>query len=311
MNNMKTILVTGGAGYIGSVAVKKLCNLNHEVIVIDNLSKGMKELVDSRAVFYERDLKENLEDIFSLHKIDAIIHFAGYKSVEESMFNGIKYSDNLTGGINLLNCAIKYKISRFVFSSTAAVYGESSEKLGENATLNPINFYGFTKLTFEKILKWYNRIYGLSYVSLRYFNVAGDVLGYIDPDAKNIFPIIMNVITKKSPTFFIFGNDYETRDKTCIRDYVHIEDLVDAHVLVLNNSFVGPLNIGSGEGFSVLELIQMFKEVSGIDFSVTVSERRKGDSATLCANISKAKSLGYSPKHSLKEMIESTLKSYK
>ena len=223
------ILVTGGAGYIGSVAVKTLIEKGHEVSVVDNLSKGKKELVSEKAKFFQKDLTDNLDEVFN-EPYDAVIHFAAYKAVEESMNDAVKYSDNISGTINLLNYMVKNKVKKMIFSSTAAVYGDFDEPLTEDCETNPVNFYGFSKLKCEEIIGWYNKIHGIEYTNLRYFNVAGDVLGYVDPDAKNVFPIIMEVINGKRDRFCIFGDDYNTPDGTCLRDYIHIQDLVDAHV---------------------------------------------------------------------------------
>ena len=305
------ILVTGGAGYIGSVAVKRLIDAGHSVVVVDNLSKGCRELVNTK--LYEIDLtNDSLEDVFRENKFDGIIHFAAYKAVEESMSNAVKYSDNIVGSIKLLNLAVKYNVKRFVFSSTAAVYGETDSVLTEDSLTNPVNFYGFAKLEFEKILEWYSRVHGISYVSLRYFNVAGDVLGYIDPNAKNVFPIIMEVINGKREEFTIFGDDYNTKDGSGVRDYIHVSDLVDAHILALDSSYVGVLNLGSGSGYSVKELVNVFKEVSGVDFKVKVVGRRAGDPGRVVASNAKAKKeLGWEPKCTLRDMVESTMRAYK
>lgn len=310
---MKTILVTGGAGYIGSIAVKRLLDSGNSVIVVDNLSKGKKELVDSRAKFYELDLvkKCKLREVFEENKIDSIIHFAAYKSVEESMSNPIKYSDNISGTINLLNLAAEFEVKKFIFSSTAAVYGDSEEALTEDSPTKPVNYYGFTKLECERIIEWYGKLRGLNYICLRYFNVAGDELGYVDPDAKNVFPIVVDKINKKE-AFTIFGDDYSTRDGTCIRDYIDVRDLVEAHILAVESDFKGILNLGSGEGYSVKELVESFKEVSGVDFEVITEGRRAGDPAKVIASNKKAREvLGWEPKHDLKDMVKSTLEAYR
>lgn len=305
------ILITGGAGYIGSVAVDLLIE-NEEVIVIDNLSKGKKELVNKKAKFYELDLKDNLDKVFEENKIEYIIHFAAYKSVEESMNNAVKYSDNIVGSINLLNAAVKYKVKKIIFSSTAAVYGETQEILTEESKTDPINFYGFAKLEVENIIKWYNKIHGLKYTILRYFNVAGDGgLNYIDPSAQNVIPIIMEVITGERKEFCIFGTDYDTRDGTCIRDYIHVLDLVDAHIKALKTDYEGIINLGSSTGTSVKELVSATEEIINKKLPVNMSDRRAGDPALVLASNEKAKRiLNWKPKHNIKEMIQSTLKAY-
>ncbi|MGM5483321.1 MAG: UDP-glucose 4-epimerase GalE [Nanobdellota archaeon] len=311
---MEKILVTGGAGYIGSVAVKRLADKGYKVFVIDNLYKGNKDLIDKRAVFFHADLcdESGLRDVFNYEDFDAVIHFAAYKAAGESMKNAVKYSDNIKGTLNLLNMCVDFNVKRFIFSSSAGVYGDSDNVLDEDSLTNPINFYGFTKLECEKIIDWYNKIHKLSFCCLRYFNVAGDELGYQDPDAKNVFPIIMETIEGKKEEFCVFGNDYPTKDGSCIRDYIHISDLVDAHILALENSYNGILNLGSEEGFSVFELVKYFKEISGKDFKLKIESRREGDPAKILASSKKAKDiLGWSPKKNIRDMVDSTIKSYK
>ncbi|MFT4303200.1 MAG: UDP-glucose 4-epimerase GalE [Candidatus Woesearchaeota archaeon] len=309
------ILVTGGAGYIGSIAVKKLIEQNYHVVVIDNLSKGKKELVDKKADFYQTDLTNinELEQVFKKHTFNAVLHFGAYKAVEESMENAVKYSDNITGTINLVNCMVKYNIKRLIFSSSAAVYGiPKTDIIQEDAETEPINFYGFTKLNMEMIMKWYHIVHGIEYIALRYFNVAGDGgLNYVDPDAKNIFPIIMEVLTKKREKLTVFGNDYPTRDGTCIRDYIDINDLIDAHILAIKSNYSGPLNLSTGTGSSVLEIIEAVKKVSGKEVIYEIGPRRKGDPASLVSTNSKAKEvLGWQPKRNVDEMVKSTLEAY-
>jgi UDP-glucose 4-epimerase len=190
------------------------------------------------------------------------------------------------------------------------VYGESKAILTEDSRTNPVNFYGFSKLEFERLIEWYNKIYGLDYVALRYFNVAGDELGYVDINAKNVFPIIMDKIKSKKP-FVIFGDNYSTKDGTSVRDYVDVRDLVDSHILALESSFEGMLNLGSGKGYSVKQLVKFFKEVSKINFKVKIKARRKGDLAKVIASNKKAKDvLRWKPKHSLRDMVESALEAY-
>ena len=308
------ILVTGGAGYIGSVCVKTLCDANHSVMVLDNLSKGSKNLVDERAVFYEGDLCDTafLDKVFSDEKPDAVIHFAAYKAVGESMVNAPKYSDNIVGSINLLNSMVKYDVKKIIFSSSAAVYGMPSVScVDETADTNPINYYGFTKLEMEKIMFWYGKIHGIVSIALRYFNVAGDVLGYVDPNAQNILPIIMEVVTGKRDKLVVFGNDYDTVDGTCVRDYIHIQDLVDAHVSALSCDSSEIINLGTGKGYSVKELIDVTSEIVGKELAFEYGDRRSGDPASLSASNEKAKKiLNWNPKFGLKEMIKSTYDAY-
>jgi len=308
---MQTILVTGGAGYIGSIAVKELVD-QYKVIVIDNLSKGKKELINPKAIFYNIDLtdKEKLNNIFKEHKIDYIIHFASYKAVEESMSNAVKYSDNIIGTINLLNNMVKYKVPKIIFSSSAAIYGMPDKQIiDEQTELKPINYYGFTKKASEEIIEYYHKIHNIQYISLRYFNVAGDVLHYIDPEANNVFPIIMEVITGKRDKLTIFGDDYNTPDKTCVRDYIHVSDLVDAHIKAINTDYNGAINLGTGKGYSVIELVNAFQQKK--PFKYEFGKRREGDCSFLVASNQKAKEiLNWTPKFTLKDMIESTYKAY-
>jgi UDP-glucose 4-epimerase len=309
------ILVTGGAGYIGSACVAELIKANHKVVVVDNLSKGNAKAIDKKARLYEIDLTDSarLEEVFKENKIGAVIHFAAYKSVEESMENAQKYSDNITGTINLLNLIVRFKVPKIVFSSSAAVYGMPKEgRVDEKTPESPINYYGFSKLMCEKVIDWYSRIHKLSYVSLRYFNVAGDAgLKYVDKDAKNIFPLIMEVLTGKREKLVIFGNDYETRDGTCVRDYIDINDLVDAHLLALDAEGNHIINLGTSNGVTVKELIEATEQVTGKKIAFEQGPRRKGDPPILIASNTKAKDvLRWEPKRTIKEMIESTCQAY-
>lgn len=307
------ILVTGGAGYIGSAVVKVLIAKGDSiVVVVDNLSKGKKELVEAQAKFYQGDLTnaEFLNQVFSENKIDVVIHFASYKAAGESMSSPEKYSDNIVGLINLLNCMIKFNVLKIIFSSSAAVYGNPQyNPIDEKHPLAPINYYGFTKLECERIVEWYCALKNIVGVKLRYFNVAGDAgLNYVDPDAQNIFPIIKEVLNGEREELTIFGNDYDTPDGTCIRDYIDINDLADAHVLALQLKDSEIINLGTGKGASVLELIKTFEELSGKIIRYIVGQRREGDPAVLVASNEKAKRvLGWEPKVSIKEMVRSTL----
>ena len=309
------VLITGAAGYIGSLCTQVLLNKAYDVVALDNLSKGKMELVDKRAKFYKIDLvdKLELEKIFKENKIKAVIHFAAYKAVEESMENAVKYSDNIVGTLNLLNCMVKYKVNKIIFSSSAAVYGlpEKEENIEEFFPVQPINYYGFSKLACEEQIKWYNNIHKINYIILRYFNVAGDGgMNYIDPEAKNIFPIIMEFLTGKREKLIVFGNDYSTKDGTCVRDYIHISDLVEAHILALEKNYCGILNLGTAKGFSVKELINEFSKKVKLSFEF--GEKRKGDAAYLVASNKLAKEiLNWHPNKNLSDMIDSTLSNYK
>ncbi len=310
------ILVTGGAGYIGSIAVKQLISKGYEVVVIDNLSKGKKELVDEKAVFYQVDLidKDALSKVFENHKIDTVIHFAAYKSVEESMKNPIKYSDNIIGTINLLNLMIKHKVKKIIYSSSAAVYSIPKNGIvNETNETKPINFYGSTKLICEQLIREYAKNNAFKYIILRYFNVAGDSgLNYVDPDAENIFPIIMEYINGKRKELVIFGDDYDTPDGTCVRDYIDVNDLVKAHILALNLNESSIINLGTSKGVSVKELINEFSKVTGKNIDFSIGPRRKGDPAMLIASNEKAKAiLGWVPEKNINDMIQSTYEVYK
>lgn len=306
------ILVTGGAGYIGSAAVKALIEEGHEVVVIDNLSKGKKELVNDNAAFYQGDLlnKDFLNKIFSEHQINAVMHFASHKAAGESMEVPEKYSENITGTINLLNAMTKFNVKKIIFSSSAAVYGNPEyTPIDENHPTEPINYYGFTKLECEKVINWYSKLKGIVGVNLRYFNVAGDCgLGYVDPDAQNIFPIIMEMLTGKREKLVVFGNDYDTSDGTCIRDYIDISDLAKAHVLALNLNKSEIINLGTGNGISVLELVKTFEEISGKKINWEFGARREGDPAKLTASFEKAEKLiGWKAENDLNVMVKSLL----
>jgi UDP-glucose 4-epimerase len=310
----KTILVTGGAGYIGSSAVKALIKKGYNVIVVDNLSKGIKRLVDKKAKFYNVDItSDKLEKVFRENKIDAVMHFAAYKAVEESMENAVKYSDNITGTINLLNMMVKYKVMKIIYSSSAAVYGMPDySPVDEKHKTEPINYYGYTKLECEKEIEWYARVHNLSYVCLRYFNVAGDAgLNYVDPYAKNIFPIVMEVVIGKRDKLTIFGDDYSTRDGSCVRDYIDINDLVKAHILALDVKKNAIVNLGTASGTTVKELVKEAEKVTGKKISFVIGGRRKGDPAALVASNKLAKKvLGWEPEKNIKEMLKSTYEAY-
>jgi len=312
----KTILVTGGAGYIGSACVKALLKKGYSVVVVDNLSKGLKRLVDKKAKFYKADLVDNsaLEKIFKANRFDAVIHIAAYKAVEESMENAVKYSDNITGTINILNQMVRHGVKKIIYSSSAAVYGEPKyNPIDEKHPTSPINYYGATKLESERIIEWYAKIHGISYAILRYFNVAGDAgLSYTDPEAKNVFPIIMEAIFGKRDKFMVFGKDYPTRDGTCIRDYVDINDLIRAHILALDVEENAIINLGTSNGVSVKELLDATFEVTGKKFVVEYGEKRKGDPPELFASNEKAKQiLGWVPEKNVKDMIKSTYEAYR
>lgn len=309
------ILVTGGAGYIGSVTVKQLLDSGHSVTIVDNLYKGKRELVDKRAVFYKLDILNlsALEKKFKNQKFDVIMHFAALKDAGESMLNPDLYQDNIKGIMNLLSIAPKLKAKQFIFSSSAAVYGEPKTKIiNEDHPCDPSNFYGYTKLAGEHLLEWSRKLNGIEFVALRYFNVAGDGgLNYVDPKAKNIFNVIGEVLCKRQKLLEIFGDDYKTIDGTGVRDYIHVSDIASAHIKALKGKGSHIVNLGSERGYSVMQIVKEFEKVSGKKVPYKIIKRRPGDVATLVASSSKAKKvLSWTPTKGLKEMVESTWRAY-
>ena len=311
------VLVTGGAGYIGSHVVLELCDKGYEVVVLDDLSSGNKGAVDKRAKFINGSILNNSDVELGLEKVEAVIHLAAFKAAGESMLDPIKYSqNNILGSINLLNAIIKHKINSFVFSSTAAVYGYPEYlPLDENHPLEPINYYGFTKLEIEKILHWYSDLKGLKFAALRYFNAAGyDIngrLNFLEKNPANLIPTTMEVASGMRNKMHVFGNDYNTHDGTGLRDYIHVSDLAEAHLKALdflNNNNNIKVNLSSGERHSVMDVIDMTKKISGKEINYEIVERRPGDPAELYASSDLAyEALHWKPKYSdLKTLIEST-----
>lgn len=312
------ILVCGGAGYIGSHAVYALLKRNEEVVVVDNLATGHSESVLGGKL-YIGDLRDEdfLDKVFSENNIEAVMHFAASSLVGESVENPFKYyENNVCGTLSLLKAMKKHGVKKIVFSSTAAVYGEPERiPIEEGDRTEPTNPYGETKLAIEKMLKWADAAYGIKYVALRYFNVAGALeTGEIGEDHSpetHLIPIILQVALGKRDKVMIYGDDYPTKDGTPIRDYIHVMDLVDAHILALeklrkeNKSEV--YNLGNGEGFTVKEVIEVARKVTGHPIPAEVTGRRPGDPAVLVASSEKAmKDLGWRPKYaSLEEIIES------
>lgn len=320
----KNILVTGGAGYIGSVAVKDLVEQGHWVVVVDNLSRGnsLLDYIQSVAKFYKVDIakeKDRLQEVFAKHNFDAVIHFAAYKSVEESMENPEKYKDNVIGTENLLDLISKYNVKKIIFSSSAAVYKPpliiSQSPIfptKEDDSLGSSNIYGETKLQCEEKIQKFCLKYGITYINLRYFNVAGDGgLNYVDPRPENVFSIIMETLIGKRNEFVIFGKDYPTKDGTCIRDYIHVNDLVRAHILALDIKESTTINLGTSKGYSVLELVNLVEKVMGEKLNYRFGQRREGDPVALVASYEKAKKiLDWQPEKGIREMISSAFKVY-
>ena len=312
------ILVCGGAGYIGSHMVALLKENNHEVVVLDNLQKGHKKAIGDTS-FYLGDLRDRkiLDKVFTENKIDAVIDFAADSLVGESVTNPLKYFDNNIGSVvSLLKAMRDYDVHNIVFSSTAATYGEpESIPIVEEDKTFPTNPYGESKLAVEKVLKWCDRAYGIKYTALRYFNAAGaHISGNIGEDhnpESHLIPIILNTALGYRDKIMIFGDDYETYDGTCVRDYIHVTDLSEAHLLALkrlkagNDSII--CNLGNGKGFSVKEVIETARKVTGREIKAEVQGRRAGDPATLIASSDKAiRELGWQPKYNTLEKIIET-----
>ena len=313
------ILVLGGAGYIGSHTALELVKAGNEVVIADNLVTGYRKAIPEGAKFYEGDLRDSdfLDNLFHQEKIDAVIHFAAYSLVGESVTNPLKYYDNnLYGTKVLLEAMVKNNVGKIVFSSTAATYGEPENiPILESDRTCPTNPYGETKLAMEKMFKWTAEAHGLRYVSLRYFNACGadesGTIGEAHNPESHLIPLILQVPNGKRETISIYGTDYDTPDGTCIRDYIHVTDLAQAHILAvqyLNNGGESDIfNLGNGVGYSVREVIETARKVTGHPIPATETSRRAGDPARLVASSEKAKKiLGWKPVHdSLEEIIVS------
>ncbi len=314
-----TILVLGGAGYIGSHTVYELIENGEDVAIIDNLQTGHIKAVHPKARFYKGDIRnrEFLDSVFAKEKIDAVIHFAAYSLVGESMEKPLKYyENNLCGTKILLDSMVANGINKIVFSSTAATYGEpESLPILETDKTEPTNPYGETKLAMEKMFKWVGRAHNINFVSLRYFNACGaHVSGEIGEDhavETHLIPLILQVPNNKREHIYIFGDDYNTKDGTCIRDYIHVTDLAQAHILAVkylrNGGNSDIFNLGNGIGFSVKEVIETARKVTGHPIPAQISPRRAGDPAKLIASSNKArKILGWKPEHAELEEIIAT-----
>ncbi|MCA1815031.1 MAG: UDP-glucose 4-epimerase GalE [Acidobacteria bacterium] len=311
------ILVTGGAGYIGSCVAEQLIKEGHAVTVFDNLSKGHRAAVHPQATFVQADLHdgETLRRTLRAERIEAVMHMAADALVGESVTNPAKYyRNNVGGGLSLLDAMREEGVRRFVFSSTCAIYGEPARvPMDESLPKEPLNPYGESKLAFEGALKWYSRAYGMHYVSLRYFNAAGatGLFGEQHEPESHLIPIVLQVAAGKRAHVEIYGDDYQTRDGTCVRDYIHIVDLARAHALALDILAEGRsdfFNLGcGGEGYTVKEVIDAAREVTGREIVARVAVRRPGDPAALVASPEKAKrELGWSPQfQDLRVIIES------
>ncbi|HLR52038.1 MAG TPA: UDP-glucose 4-epimerase GalE [Candidatus Avamphibacillus sp.] len=311
-----SVLILGGAGYIGSHAVYQLIEQQKDVVVVDNLQTGHKEAIHPKARFYEGDIrnKEFLRQVFSKEPIEAVVHFAANSLVGESMEKPLTYFDNNVYGTQVvLEIMTEFNVKNIVFSSTAATYGEPDTiPITEEMPTNPTNTYGETKLMMEKIMKWTGKAQDLNYVSLRYFNVAGAretaEIGEDHRPETHLIPIILQTALGQRSHITIFGDDYDTNDGTCVRDYVHVEDLIDAHLLALKYLQAGGesniFNLGSSQGFSVKEMIDTARSVTCKDIPAKMGKRRPGDPGTLIASSEKAKRiLGWQPQHTSIEII--------
>lgn len=308
------VLVTGGAGYIGSVTVEELLRAGHETIVIDNLSYGHRAAVPDGAEFVVLDLLNTaaLKDLVRSRGIQAVVHLAGSTLVGESVRNpALYYRNNVMAGLSLLEAMSAGGIQRIVFSSSAAVYGDQEKQpIEESAPTAPVNPYGETKLAMERLLHWYGRAHGTQAVAIRYFNAAGasELRGEAHDPETHLIPIVLDAAAGKRPHVDIYGGDYPTRDGTCVRDYVHVVDLASAHVLALESGVTGAFNAGcGGAGYTVREVIDAARSITGRDPVARMAGRRDGDPAVLIASSDKIRrELGWKPAHQdLKKIIGS------
>jgi UDP-glucose 4-epimerase len=297
------VLVTGGAGYIGSVCVEQLLDAGHAVTVLDNLTEGNRAAVDDRAVFVEGCLSDRAGVLEGLERsrAEAVMHFAANALVGESMTNPGKYfRNNVASGLNLLDACQQVGVKKFVFSSTCATYGPpDAEEMTEDIPQRPINPYGESKLMFEKMLQWYGRIHGLEFVAFRYFNAAGATARFGEHRRveTHLIPNVLKVALGQAPQCEIYGADYPTPDGTCIRDYIHVVDLAAAHILALEPGKQGFYNLGNGEGYSVREVILACRMITGKSIPAVERPRRPGDPPRLVASAEKAiRELGWSPR---------------
>jgi UDP-glucose 4-epimerase len=310
------ILVVGGAGYIGSICTELLLDQGHEIAVFDNLSEGHRGALDPRARFIEGDLEDRqaIDSALAVARPEAVLHFAASALVSESMRDPSKYfRNNVSSGLNLLDAMVAAHVERIVFSSTCAIFGLPERvPIGESAPTRPINPYGESKLAFEKILRWYDEIHGLKFVSLRYFNAAGATANFGEDHRleTHLIPNVLKVALGQKPHVEIFGTDYETQDGTCIRDYIHIVDLARAHILALGADGSEFYNLGSGGGASVREVIAACRKITGKEIDAVEKPRRPGDPPRLIASSEKIKrELGWQPQfQSLDAIIESAWK---
>lgn len=328
MKNNLTILVTGGAGYIGSHFVKLLRDkTSHKVFVVDNFSQGRENVLkDERITYHEIDLRDSdkLLEVFTKNKINAVVHFAAMATITASVSGPEDtYDNNVVGGYNLLHAMLAGNVKKIIFSSSGSVYGEpQTENLMESHPLLPINPYGFSKLVFERFLRDYHRPYKIDSIMFRYFNPCGCeptlTVGEHHKPETHVIPCIMETLLGRREKFFVYGNDFPTPDGTGIRDYIHIEDLVEAHLLGLEklmntDGFCEAYNLGTNKGTSVMELVKAAEKVSGMDLNYEIAPRRPGDPSRHIADARKAmKELNWQPKHTnIEDMILSSYNSFK
>jgi UDP-glucose 4-epimerase len=307
------ILVAGGAGYIGSITTEMLCDADHEVVVYDNLERGYRAAIDPRATFIQGDLrhKEDIKSALLAERPDAVIHFAAYIEVGESMKEPMPFFENNVGGsLNLMNAMVEADCKKLIFSSTCATYGTPERMpMDESLPQRPESVYGESKLLSEKIFSWGQEIHGIECVFLRYFNASGATERYGEahiPET-HLIPLVLQVAQGRRDKIFIYGDDYETRDGTCVRDYIHIRDLAQAHILALKPGITGAFNLGNGDGYTVKEVIDVCREVTGHPIPAEIQPRRPGDCTALIADASKAKAeLGWNPQYAdLKRIVQS------
>ena len=311
------ILVTGGAGYIGSVVVADLLSRGEHPVVIDNLSNGLRENVPDEVPFYDGDIGDSdlVANLLRDHDISACMHFSALAIVSESVEKpGQYYQNNVVQTVSLLNSLIESDVEQFIFSSTCAVYGEPEYvPIDEKHVLKPTNPYGWSKLMVERILEDYSRAYDFRFVALRYFNAAGatETIGEHHNPETHLIPLVLDAAAGKSDSISVFGDDYETPDGTAVRDYIHVTDLSEAHILALKHLSGGGgsevLNLGNGDGYSVMEVIEAARRVTGKDINIRITSRREGDSSSLIGDSKKARELlEWEPrKTGIEEIIES------
>ena len=304
------VLVTGGAGYIGSITVELLLNGGHEVVVFDNLCRGHRAAIDPRARFIEGDLRDPaaIDAAFTGGRVDAVLHFAAFALVGESMQEPeLYFHNNVYGGLNLIEAMRRHGVRRIIFSSTCATYGLPERvPMDEQLPQRPENPYGESKLMLETLLRWYERLHDFRPVFLRYFNACGatEKFGEAHDPETHLIPNILRVALGQQAELSVFGDDYDTPDGTCIRDYIHIVDLAQAHILAMMGEETGPFNLGNGNGYSVLEVVNAARAITGHPLPIRVQPRRPGDPPRLVAAADRARSvLGWNPQRASLETI--------